>query len=254
MAAKVEHLLDSIGVDQKKIMRGEASLAHGVRQSLMGEKARLRHKTVSSLDSLAQAAREEDKLAHGGTDVLQSAEMVKGEVSHLLGHEQVSEVSHLMDQVEQMQNKVDSEDSKSSVDDLRLLKQQYQAQTHTSSHHPHKESVLAQSSTKVTDAALLSKFVREERSFASLANRRQGMVRQTRHVLAETGRAQAAIEEKLGGTEAGNQIAELLEKAQAAERQAATGSQKQAKLALEDVRSMQEMEHVFKRVAGRVHV
>jgi len=114
MAAKVEHFLDSVGLDQKKIMRGEARLAHGVKQSLMGERAQLRHKTMSSLEGLAQAARDEEKLANGGASVLKSAETIKGEVSHLLGSDQVSEVSRLMDQVEHIQHRVNDEDHESA--------------------------------------------------------------------------------------------------------------------------------------------
>lgn len=116
-------------------------------------------------------------------------------------------------------------------------KARYQAQQRRSAHSQ--------------QATLLSKFAREERSLRALANRRQSMAKKTRHVLAETGRAEAAIEEQLGGTEAGNQVAELLEQAQAAERQVATGSQKVAKLSWQDVNSVRSLEHLFK---NRVHV
>lgn len=75
------------------------------------------------------------------------------------------------------------------------------------------------------------------------------MVTETRHMLAETDRAQAALEEQLGGTEAGTEIAEILDRAQVQERHAAEGTRKQAFLAKKEVGTVQELMKSLKSIA-----
>lgn len=252
-AAKIASLMSTFETDQEKIVKIDRfALAHDNRHHnhwhqdrsalaqqhlsmISGENAAVFSKLQLRKQELRTAVVKREHLAKETRRILAETDRAQAAVEEELGGTNAgSQVADILQKAEVFERNV-AKGARHQVNLAQndMLTEQKLADIfvqHSSSGTPH------------TDANFPSKLKQTEHDFRSLSVRRDGLVKQSRHLLAETDRAQAAIEEEFGGTDLAAQVASMLQKAQAAERIAAHDSTVQAALAKKEVQSISNLE------------
>lgn len=260
-AAKIASLMSTFETEQENIVKIDRSAVahdhkhhnyrHQDRSALAqqhfsivsGENAAVLSKLRLRKQQLQKVVLKREHLATGTRRILAETDRAQAAVEEELGGTKAgSQVADILEKAEVFERNV----AKGARHQVTLAEKEEQTeQKFADSFVQHSSS-----GTMHTDATLLSKLEHNEHDFRSLAARRDGLVKQSRHLLAETDRAQATIEEELGGTDMGAQVASMLQKAQAAERVAAHDSTVQAALAKKDVQTISNLE---KELGGTQH-
>jgi len=249
-ASKVASLLKSVETAQQSIVhideaaagRDSEVVAHGSsgpstpqhkRGALLG--------TVTSDVSSDEAklARSEEKLSQEDVITLDAAEQVKKTaVNELKEHPSAAaKIASLMSTFETEQEKIVKIDRFAMAHDNRYH-----------SHGHQDRSALAQQHLSMMsgeNAALFSKLRLRKQELRTAVVKREHLAKETLRILAETDRAQAAVEEELGGTDVGSQVADILQKAEVFERNVAKGARHQVNLAQHDVQTEQKFADTF---------
>jgi len=250
----VERLLSSAQKDQTLIIRAEKKMSNEIQDNAQG-KAR-QHGSSSTNSGMAKAflgfARQEDKLAQDGANMLKDVQQIENQVQNALETRNATtakKVEKLMREVEQDQNKVVQTEKAGAALDKKLAAERL-AKDHTKSTKPSgKSGSLAQKKTLNLEAStetMLTGIAETEYKLRKLQSRRNKLTSEGRHLLAETAQTEAAIEEQLGDTKEGEAIAELLDQAQAQERKAVRGNRAEAALTKRDVQTVQNLERTIR--------